>query len=140
MGINRVSFKVNNKLQHKFTQLKDKIPLEQRTNVVYSIPCSCELKYIGQTSNSLKARIQKHKSDIRLNKTDTALAQHIYHTRHTPDFNNTIILQYEPFYKKRLFLECLNIINDNNNMNFRADTENVSSTYKFILHTYKNIC
>jgi len=136
IGITRVSFKVNNKLQHKFTQLKDKIPWEQRTNIVYSIPCSCELKYVGQTSNSLKTRIQKHKSDLRLNKTDTALSQHIYYNKHTPDFNNTKILQHETIYKKRLFLECLNIINDSNNMNFRTDIENISSTYKFVLHAF----
>ena len=66
LGVDKVSFKIINKLQDRFSKLKDKIPSDEQTHVVYSIPCSCNKIYIGQTSNSLKTRIQKHKSDIRL--------------------------------------------------------------------------
>ena len=136
MGVDKVSFKINNKLQDKFSKLKDKVPVDEQTHVIYSIPCSCRKIYIGQTSNSLKTRIQKHKSDIRLEKTSTAFAQHIKSTKHTPQFADTNILNIEKTYKKRLYLESLHILNNKNNINYKTDTENINETYKFILHTH----
>ena len=135
--MDKVSFKIKNKLQTKFSKLKDKLPLDEQTHVVYSLPCSCSKIYIGQTSNSLKTRIQKHKSDIRLEKNSTAFTQHIKLTNHTPQFSDVNILNIEKNYKKRLYLESLHILSNNNNINYKTDTENINETYKFILHTHK---
>ena len=50
-----------------FSKLKDKTNKNVRSNLVYSIECSCNRKYIGQTSQWIKNRIAGHKSDIKKN-------------------------------------------------------------------------
>jgi len=53
--------KINNKI---VSQLKDKIPPHKKTFVIYEIDCTnCNKKYIGQTKQSLKNRIDQHKSN-----------------------------------------------------------------------------
>ena len=137
-GIDRVTFKINNKLETYFTKLKDQLRKETFDNVIYKIPCgACNKMYIGQTANALKTRLQRHQSDIRNNKKDTALCQHVLETKHIPDFSKTeIIHRGVKIKKKRLTLESLNILLNQNTMNFRTDTENINSTYKFIIHLF----
>ncbi|XP_062533254.1 uncharacterized protein LOC134202222 [Armigeres subalbatus] len=46
-----------------FTNVKDPIPEEQQTDVIYSIPCNdCPACYIGMTKNRLKTRISGHRT------------------------------------------------------------------------------
>lgn len=54
----KLSFKSSNPLKNIFSKLKDQIPIQKRTTVVYKIPClgnsdegaSCQLSYVGQTN------------------------------------------------------------------------------------------
>ena len=41
-------------------QLKDPIPDQDKSCIVYKFNCSCEKSYIGQTSRNLKTRIKEH--------------------------------------------------------------------------------
>jgi hypothetical protein len=51
-------------------------------NVIYLITCKkCQIRYVGQTSRSLKERLNNHRSDIRLNK-NTAVAKHFNSPQH----------------------------------------------------------
>lgn len=50
------------------------------------------------------------------------------------DFQNSKILEIEPNYKKRLFLEMVHINRNPNTLNFKNDVENLSSIYSYILN------
>lgn len=44
---------------------KDKIKLENKSEIVYSIPCKhCDKVYIGETSRNFKYRLEEHKKDV----------------------------------------------------------------------------
>ena len=46
------------------TRLKDRIPKEEKSAIVYEIPCQhCNAKYIGHTNQRLLVRLKQHKRD-----------------------------------------------------------------------------
>ena len=50
---------------------------------IYKLTCNtCKLAYVGQTSRSLKLRLQEHIRYIRYNNPQSAYAQHILQNRH----------------------------------------------------------
>ena len=56
----RVVFKPNSTIQNYFN-IKDKIPIELRSSVIYLYQCrECNLRYLGQTGKHLKERISNH--------------------------------------------------------------------------------
>ena len=63
-----------------FSNLKDKIPKEFKSNVVYSVVCTCGEQYIGNTGQWLKNRFQQHKSR---DEHHSALSEHLYNTNHS---------------------------------------------------------
>ena len=42
------------------TKVKDTLPVEKQSKVVYQIPCSCGMTYIGETARRLKTRMKEH--------------------------------------------------------------------------------
>lgn len=121
-----------------YTRLKTKTPTSLRSNVIYKLNCrDCSQSYVGQTSQWLKSRISLHKSDITKGLTRCALANHANQNRHTVDFDNVQVLATEPLYKKRLVLEMININKQEDPINKKTDTQNLSSVYTYLL-TYPN--
>lgn len=121
----------NNKIF--FSGIKDKIPPEKQSGVVYEIACSnCEKVYVGQTKQYLGERLKQHKKDAANIQSDrenkTALTQHIKEEGHNFNFNNVKILDRERTYSKRLISEMI-FIRKNNSVNFREDTNNLSKCY-----------
>lgn len=117
-----------------FSKLKDKDEPLKMSEVVYSIPCTqCDKVYIGQTSRVLKDRITNHKSDCRLNKNTSTLAQHYLSFNHYFDYNNTKILQNENNYFKRSFLEMVEISLEPRAINKKSDIDDLSIIYTNIL-------
>ena len=45
----KVAFKSGRSLCLVLTKVKDLLPIEKQSKVVYRIPCSCDKAYIGQT-------------------------------------------------------------------------------------------
>ena len=135
------NIKTVNKL---FTKIKDKVPYNYNSNLIYKINCKdCDLGYIEQTKQYLHKRVYQHKYDCKLtniNKTDkTALASHHFELQHYFDFDNVEILDKEHNYFKRNLSEMIQIcINKDKCVNFRTDTENLSSLYKGIIDKYKS--
>ena len=71
---------------------------------VYCIPCkNCKLKYIGETSRNLHARIKEHKRDIRIGNLNNALLQSISQSNHNFDFNSAKMLIYINKRLRRIF-------------------------------------
>ena len=61
----------------------------------YCIFCrNCKLKYIGETSLNLHARLQEHKKDITISNQNNAPFQHISQSNLNFDFNSAKMLIY----------------------------------------------
>lgn len=137
----RLAFYNTNVVSSVFTRLKDPIPLDFSSGLVYRIPCSgCDKCYIGMTKQYLKTRIYQHRYDCReinRNKSEkTALSQHHFTADHTFDFNEVSILDRESNYYKRCLSEMI-YITLNNTVNCRSDTQGLSIQYNYLLHLYK---
>jgi len=118
-----------------YTKLKPKIPESKQTNVIYKIDCrDCPKTYIGQTKQYLKNRTKEHQNSLRkINENRTALSNHAIENLHNFDFNNVQILDYEINYKKRNIKEMIHIKKTKNTVNFRTDTDNLSSVYNNLI-------
>ncbi|XP_067619916.1 uncharacterized protein [Eurosta solidaginis] len=131
----KIAHKPTNTLKNIFNKTKSKIPIMEKNNVVYKIPCkgnsdeTCNNIYIGTTKSKLKTRISQHKSDFKfchqVNNQKTALMAHCADSGHTPNFDETKILQQEQHYNKRFTLEMLHIINipTNTRLNYKSDVD-----------------
>lgn len=65
---------------------------------------------------------------------NTALKTHCYREKHFFDFENVKILDTEPILRKRCLKESCLIMLNNNNCNFRTDTENIHGAYIDVIH------
>ena len=66
-------------------------------NVVYLISCSiCPVKYVGETGNTLRTRVNQHRTDI-LHHNDTPVAHHFNLVDHDLTNLRITILQAGPF-------------------------------------------
>lgn len=141
-----VAHKTNNNLRTIFSNIKSKIPLIEKHNVVYEIKCdgnsgeTCGKVYVGTTKNKLKTRLSAHKSDMKLRNNNlmqkTALANHCKINNHSPNLDNVRILQRENNYNKRMTSEMLHIVNipTNKRINFKRDIEgNCAQSYRHLL-------
>ena len=78
----RVIFTPPNTIKKTVDSLKD--PIEPGSyKGIYSIPCSCEIEYIGETGRSMKTRFKEHSAYIRHDRhKKSALAEHSHFTKH----------------------------------------------------------
>jgi hypothetical protein len=143
----QIAFSKTGKKLSCYSGLKDPISKWDTNNIVYQIDCKdCDKVYIGMSKNQLKTRVSQHKSNVNkltqaTNFTDkltasnkTALTQHAYNLKHSFDFENSKILNTQKNYNKLMFMEMLQIQGNNRTVNIRTDTNNLSNTYKTIIH------
>lgn len=130
-----IAEKPSNNTKILFTKTKPETPKLNQTHLIYKIDClECPKTYIGQTKQYLKNRIYEHKNSIKnTNQNLTALSKHAIDNLHNFDFNNVQILDYEPNHKKRNIKEMIQIKKNNNTLNFRNDTENLSTIYNNLI-------
>ena len=57
----RTVFKSGPTLRNLLTKVKDPLPIDKQSNVVYEVPCTCGKVYIGETKRRLGTRIKEHK-------------------------------------------------------------------------------
>ncbi|XP_055714230.1 uncharacterized protein LOC129808475 [Phlebotomus papatasi] len=109
----KISFKPVANNRKFYTKVKDQIPTELKSNVVYEIPCGgCSKKYIGTTSQLLKNRLRQHRRDCRppiRNDQATALCAHTANTGHIFKFDEVRIIDEHNNRENRMFLEMLHI-------------------------------
>ena len=86
---------------------KDRVPMDERKGVVYSISCTpCPKVYIGQTGRSLKHWLKEHWHALRNgNVAIFALAEHALMAGHCIDLSKTEVLDSNPYTAKRSNLE-----------------------------------
>ncbi|XP_046435222.1 uncharacterized protein LOC124187022 [Neodiprion fabricii] len=131
------------KVKDLFSRPKDKVKKEDRSGLVYRIPCSCGKWYVGQTRQKLKARVRQHKLDCRPKKftknNKTALAEHHFvEDGHNFQFDDVEILDLEKNYIKRNLSEMI-FIKAMNCVNFRSDTQNLSTIYSDLINEVKDL-
>lgn len=141
-----------------FTRVKDAVPLDHQTNVIYTIPCqNCSASYVGMTTNRLKTRIEGHQSHY--NKMDklleqgvniddpqiailgerTALMNHSITKQHRFDLKKVKVLDRHKNTRTLQFLEMCHIANDKNSINRRTDIDGLHSIYAGILNEIRKI-
>lgn len=129
----------NNKLKNKISNTKDKIPLLDKTHVIYKIDCNnCDKYYIGETSQKLEKRIKQHQYDSNRpnNNNKTALAHHTIYQKHKFDFENTKIIDTANRTKTRKNLESLHITkNIDHTVNYKTDIGKMGTHYANIIKT-----
>ena len=95
-------------IRHILPSPKDPYTVEDKSCVVYKIPCSdCDYVYIGQTKRGLKSRLADHRrATSQLRPELSALCEHAMDFNHTIDWEKSEILKVENNYSKRLISEA----------------------------------
>lgn len=104
----KVSYRCFTKLRSFFPSPKDSVSPFVHCGVVYQINCKdCSKSYVGQTKNSLNTRLGQHRAALRLVQAEkSALAEHSINSGHQIEWCKPAILEKEPRWRNRLFLEA----------------------------------
>ena len=107
----KTKFRPAHTLCKALVRAKDSVPLEQRSGVVYRIPCSAYPKtYIGQTSSSLMQRVKEHRRALATgNWLTSAAAEHAMTTNHAINWDQATVIDHHPHTSQRCLLESWNI-------------------------------
>ena len=127
----RVSFRSPNKLKKYIKVHKDICPHTSKNNVVYKISCKdCDASYVGQTSRKLKTIIAEHRDHIRYNTpARSVITEHRRQLDHEFKWDEVVILDEEPCYRRCLVSEMLNIKKQKNGLNLQTDTDGLHKAY-----------
>ncbi len=87
--------------------------MDQRTGMVYQIPCSeCPKVYVGQSGRTLKHRLSEHRRALQKGDVAaSALVEHVWSTGHQ------VNLSKSPFVTTRCLLESWHIQRHPNTLN-----------------------
>jgi predicted GIY-YIG superfamily endonuclease len=95
--------------------MKTKTEYLDKKDVVYSFPCqTCGLKYIGETSKTLKQRKEQHERDVRNKVTTNGMANHVKNRKqHRIGWEQGSIITEEQDWmsrkiKESIIIDCLN--------------------------------
>ncbi|XP_025268300.1 uncharacterized protein LOC112639226 [Camponotus floridanus] len=66
----KVVYNVPKKLNSLIKRGKDRLPINNRTEVVYKLDCkNCNVSYIGQTKRHVSTRVKEHRNNIKVHET-----------------------------------------------------------------------
>lgn len=127
--------------KHLFTNTKAKIDNENKSGIIYQIPCgSCDAIYVGETSKKLSTRKRQHLNDyknISYPTGKTSLINHTLETSHKFNYDGMQILDFETNRKKREMLESTYILAlSPRSINRKTDTNNISDQFLPVISTY----
>ena len=147
-----------NTVGNLFPKVKDPVPPDDRSNIVYCISCAaegCPACYVGMSSNKLRTRKSGHRTNInslnellkkgedindqaimKLRET-TALIEHSATSHHSFDLDGAKILDSTTKTQNLDVLEVCHITNTPHTVNKREDTNKLSSAYASVLQTVK---
>nr|VZI39054.1 unnamed protein product [Spirometra erinaceieuropaei] len=102
-----VAHKPASSLRAALSRVKDPIPKEQQTNVIYRIPCAtCSCVYVGHTGRRLGTRINEHKLAIRRREPLSLVFTHAREYDHRFNWDGTEIVTMANTKRAREFLEA----------------------------------
>ena len=106
-----VSFKPPNTLRNKLVHPKDRISKDRKSSLVYRVQCSypgCEDSYIGETQQTLKARMKQHARPNNSTGVHSGVYQHMMERGHHFDpVNNVSIIDRETRWFERGVREAI---------------------------------
>ena len=107
----KVALKPFQTLGHISAKPKDRVPTDQKTHAVYSIPCGdCEKVYLGQTKRQFCTRLKEHQRAVsNFNSSKSALAEHVCETSHNIAWEDSRNITTNNRYGQRLCLEAWHI-------------------------------
>ena len=106
----RVVFKSGRTLRTMLTKVKDTLPTEKHSRVVYRVPCSCGQVYIGETVRRLETRMKEHQDACRRGMVErSAIAEHAWENQHPIKWEETEIVDQARRPKELLLKEALHI-------------------------------
>ena len=86
-------------IRQTLVNVKNKIPDERKTGVIYEIPCQdCDCVYIGETGRTLKKRLAEHKQAVRRFDEKNGVAMHVHSHNHHIHWEGARIVDKEQFY------------------------------------------
>ena len=131
-------FRPHHTLRQALTRLKDPTPLEQRTGVVYRIPCGmCQNVYIGQRSRTLKHRLAEHRRALRSGEAAlSAVAEHAIKEDHTIKWDDAEVVNHAPRYWQRCALEAWHIRSEKEKMNRDEVHSQQHTTHSSTAHSH----
>jgi hypothetical protein len=107
----KVALKPYLTLGHTFEKPKDPVKTNQKTHAVYSIPC-------GDCEKEFGTRLKEHQTAVStLDKGKSALAEHVYYTKHEIAWENSKVITTNNRYGQRLCLEAWHINMSNHALN-----------------------
>jgi hypothetical protein len=111
---------------HLLRPVKDKLGLKDAA--IYHIPCKCGKVYVGQSGQTIEARLKEHRRHVRLNQLEkSAVAEHSITTSYHINFDGTTKLGMATKYMDHLVKEAIEIWLHPDNFN-RDDGFNLSHT------------
>lgn len=120
-----------------YGRVKDPVPINNQSGVVYQIGCSCNQKYIGQTKQLLKNRVRQHQNDVKNNSQSTGLSNHVIETGHRINWDSVKVIDRETIDYKRQFLEMSHIVTADDSLNIKFDFNSFNNTYQSVLKKFK---
>ena len=115
----RTYFRPYQTLKQTLVHLKDHTPPQQRTGVVYRIPCgTCTKVYIGQTGRTLEHRLKEHRRALVSGQSSlSAVVEHAMEEMHDIDWMGDTVVDGHPHFHQRCSLEAWHIRSQDSTMN-----------------------
>ena len=106
----RTIFRSASTLRGQLMRVKDRDPLEKKSNVVYQVPCTCGRVYIGETKRALEVRIKEHQAATRRGELEkSAIAKHAWNHHHQILWDDTKVLDEATNNSTLLLKEAIHI-------------------------------
>ena len=106
----KVIFKAGRSLRSVLTKVKDPLPMEKKTKVVYRIPCNCGQSYIGETRRRLETRLREHQETCQKGTLEkSAVAEHAWKDHHTIKWDETTEVDMASHPRELLLKEAIHI-------------------------------
>ena len=106
----RVAFTSRKTLHSLLTRVKDPLPADKQSMVVYWIPCSCGKVYIGRTILRLETRLKEHHDACSKGQLEkSAVAEYAWTQKHTIRWGDTSVLDSARRHRELLLKEALHI-------------------------------
>ena len=98
------SLKPFNQLRGQLVNVKDRMPRDKRSNVVYGYKCpadNCTETYIGETKQAFQSRMAQHRRPAYRDQLDSAIYKHISTSGHSFENTDVQILDKEVRWHER---------------------------------------
>ena len=93
------------------SRVKDRLPREKHSKVVYRIPCDCGKVYIDETTPRFETRLKEHRDTHNKGNTETsAVAEHAWNTQYSIQWDETAIVGQARGTKELKIMEALHIL------------------------------